>query len=267
MKLVDNVKVLDQIFENFFKKDTLSNNYMLKDEYLKHIGDKKLFYTQDESNIYFFIQKANFYRLYYFINDHEKVFNVSYNLPIVLEILYRGNKNFPRIQQAFWLQSSFESHITRDCYFLKNKEILKIESNVSLKIKLAGSLEEIQYVKHLMDLHLDLYTGDNLSFDEIRQFSKDDLVYIAYSEGMPCGFLQAELKNSVFWLGHIVVDSAFRGKGIASALVNYYINQGKQKNCNQFQLWVIKDNTPAIKLYKKFGFTYLNKSTYSMLKK
>lgn len=267
MILVENVALLDDVFEKYFQKNTWSNNYMLKDEYVKHIESKKLFYSQEGANVYFLLQKNGFYRLYYFINEPEKYFKFSKDASIVLEILYRGEKNFPISHQQFWLNSGFQSHISRDCYFLKNKDILDFEENPDLSIQNAKSIEEIEYVKKLIDQDLDLYTGDNLSIDEISAFAKDECVYISYSDGKPCGFLQAEYKNNVFWLGHIVVDISFRGKGIAKALVNHYIMQGKSKNCSQFQLWVIQDNHAAVQLYKKYGFNYLNKSTYSMLKK
>jgi ribosomal protein S18 acetylase RimI-like enzyme len=269
MILLEDVAFLEDVFEKYFQKTTWSNNYMLKGEYVKHIESKKLFFSQEGSNIYFLLQKNGFYRLYYFINEPEKYFITSEKLPIVLEILYRGEENFPQKHHEFWQQSGFESHLTRDCYFLKIKEIKEIkefEFSEDLHIQNAASLDEIHYAKKLIDYELDLFTGDNLSLNEVSEFAKEECVYMAYSDGKLCGFLQSEFKNNTFWLGHIVVDSTFRGKGIAKALVNHYINQGKDRKCNQFQLWVIKDNHVAVELYKKYGFTYLNKSTYSMLK-
>jgi ribosomal protein S18 acetylase RimI-like enzyme len=267
MILVEKTELLDEVFEKYFQKGTWSNNYILKDEYFEHIENQKLFYIQDDQNSYFLIKKNSFYRLYYFINEPNTFFSALTDLPVVLEILYRGEKHFPSNQSDFWIQSGFKSHLTRDCYFLKNRDLTNFDGIHDLNIQNAQTQEEFEYVKKLIDQDLDLYTGDNLTIDEIRDFARQNLLYISYMEGKPCGFLQSDDKNQVYWLGHIVVDSEFRGKGIAKSLVNHYLNEGKSRNCNQFQLWVIHDNKPAVELYKKYGFTYLNKSTCSMLKK
>jgi ribosomal protein S18 acetylase RimI-like enzyme len=267
MHLVENVSLVNDLVEKYFKKDTWSNNYMLQYEYVNHIQRKKLFYLQQDKNVYFFLDRDGFYRLYYFINEPEKYFTSLEKVPIVLEFLYRGEKYFPKTQQEFWFKSGFKSHLTRDCYFLKNIDTFDYLSNNCITIQIAQTNDEFQFVKKLIDQDLDLYTGDNLSLDEIRNFAKNECIFIAYMDEVPCGFLQAELKNNTFWLGHIVVDSKFRGKGIAKALVNHYINKGRIRKCNQFQLWVIQDNYLAVDLYKKSGFKYLNKSSYSMLRK
>ena len=53
--------------------------------------------------------------------------------------------------------------------------------------------------------------------------------------------------------------------GLANLLVDNYLNEGLKLKVRQFQLWVIDENIPAVNLYKKRGFAYLNKSTTSML--
>jgi ribosomal protein S18 acetylase RimI-like enzyme len=158
-------------------------------------------------------------------------------------------------------------HLSRDCYFLKNKELYIDLVHSDIRIKSAKSENELMYVKKLMEENLDLYTGDQLTIEEIQYFADENLLYIAYERERPCGMLQADFKNGVFWLGHIVVDANYRGKGIAKLLVVHYLNAGIKLNCNQFQLWVIQENLPALNLYKKYGFNYLNRSTCSMLKK
>jgi GNAT superfamily N-acetyltransferase len=227
-----------------------------------------LFYSVQGQNIYFYLQKNGFYRLYYFINQPELLYTtIASHTPIVLEILYRGEKHFPKAHLDFWLQSGFELHLSRDCYFLKNNDVNLSQEHTSIEIKNAQTMGEYTYVKNLIDQDLDLYTGDNLSIEEIEIFAKKGLVYVAYADTVPCGFLQADFKNNIFWLGHIVVDTCHRGKGIAKFLINHYLNEGMRKQCTQFQLWVIQDNLAAVSLYKKYGFVYLNKSTCSMLKK
>lgn len=267
MELLLDVSFVDKVFENYFQKSTLSNNYMLKDEYLTHIENERIYFDIDDINVFFYLKKNGFFRLYYFINTPEKSYPFENELPLVLEILYRGEKNFPIAHQYYWLRSGFSSHLSRDCYFLKNKNLERYPSDGTIKIGKAESPSDFTYAKKLIDLNLDLYTGDNLGEAEIAHFADQGLIFLSTLDGQPCGMLQAENKNNIFWLGHLVVDENYRGKGIAKALVEAYISEGIQAACNQLQLWVIQDNSAAVHLYKKYGFVYLNKSTYSMLKK
>lgn len=266
MKLLTDEKFVDEVFEHLVRKHTWTNNYMLQDEYRRHIQNRHLYSIQDDENVYFLILKNGFYRLYFFINQPEHLFTAVVDKPLVLELIYRGEKHFPTSVAEFWQQSGFSAHLTRDAYFLKNNALSVPEGNQAVSIQVAKSEEELQFVKKLMDQDLDLYTGDNLTLKEIREFAEKELIYVAYLQDELCGFLQADFKNSVFWLGHIVVDQAYRGKGIAKTLVNHYLCEGIKHECKQFQLWVLQDNEAAVNLYKNVGFTYLNKSTHSLLK-
>ena len=57
-----------------------------------------------------------------------------------------------------------------------------------------------------------------------------------------------------FELNNIFVLQEYRNSGIASSLMEYMINQGKNKNINNITLEVREDNISAIKLYEKYGF-------------
>ena len=266
MKRVENLEVIDWLLETFMLSGTITNNYLLKDEYTRHIAMGNLFIDIDDHNAFIYLRRNGFYRVYYLINQEDRTFSFNSLQPLVLEILYRGEKNFPQNAKNFWELSGFQPHLSRDAYFLKNtssNEILDLRPSQVIK---AHSSEHISFTKRLIDEYLDLYTGDNLSLEQIEIFVSKGLVYLAFVDGQMAGILQADHKNGIFWLGHLVVDPAFRGKGVAQKLLKYYLNEGVIAKCNQFQLWVIKDNEAAVGLYKKHGFNYLNKSSFSMLK-
>src|SRR5690606_37551446 len=106
-------------------------------------------------------------------------------------------------------------HLTRDCYFLKASDA-KTESKTQpgIIIKPVKDLDDLLFAKKLIDEYLDVYTGDRLTLPEIEKYAAEGQMYCAFKEGVPCGMLQAELKNNVFWLGHIVVHEEFRGLGL-----------------------------------------------------
>lgn len=268
MKRILTIDVFETLLTTYNQMGVVTNFYMLKDEYSKHIHAQGLFFHLDGQNLYIYLSKQGFVKLFYFINDLNRSYsldNISQSL--VLEIVYRGEKQYPQKHIEFWKSCGFEMHLSRDCYFLKNKEFTSELVDSDIRIECAKFENELLYAKKLMEENLDQYTGDQLTMEEIQYFANENLLYIAYEGEQPCGMLQAAFKNGVFWLGHIVVDANYRGKGIAKVLVEHYLNQGIKRNCNQFQLWVIQDNTPAVQLYQKFGFKYLNRSTCSMLKK
>jgi len=57
-----------------------------------------------------------------------------------------------------------------------------------------------------------------------------------------------------FELDNIFVLKEYRNKGIASILLEYMIELGKNKKISNITLEVREDNITAINLYKKYGF-------------
>ena len=270
LERINSLPRLDELFKRFFRKQTITNNYILIQDYQKYIEEERLWFTSDNDNAYFFLRKDGFFRMYYFLNQKRSNYTLTVNIPVVLEILFRGDKRYPEQEVEFWQKSTFEKHLRRDCYFLKASDAIEIvEQGMSVPgftVKKASSLEECKYAKQLIDINLDQYTGDILSLEEVEHFASGGNVYIAYQNESPCGILHASQRNKVFWLDHIVVDEAYRGMGVSKVLIDYYLQEGIIKDCAKFQLWVISNNLPAVNLYKKYQFRYLNKSTISMLK-
>ena len=64
-------------------------------------------------------------------------------------------------------------------------------------------------------------------------------------------------KTSVFELELIVVSTIDRRKGIATELLNYFIDNYLHKN-DEIYLEVSVSNKAAINLYKKFNFEVIN---------
>ncbi|MBR2402368.1 MAG: ribosomal protein S18-alanine N-acetyltransferase, partial [Lachnospiraceae bacterium] len=55
-------------------------------------------------------------------------------------------------------------------------------------------------------------------------------------------------------INNVVVDEAYRGQGIAFAMMQELLNQGRQQGSVEFTLEVRVSNAPAIHLYEKLGF-------------
>lgn len=270
MRQLRSISEAAELMEQFGSKKTLSNNYMLQDEIAAHINKGYLFFLQQAQNSAFLLKKRGFYRLYYYLNMLSESFEIAVNEPVVQEILYRGEKHFPEKELTFWKENGFQEHLGRDCYFAKPREVTAfaektfLEKGISIEVlQQAIHLEE---ARQMIEEYLDHYTGDILSLAEIQHFAQRNELFGVFENGQLAGILQAEFKQKTYWLGHMVVKSAFRGRKFSTLLLKHYFHQGLRMNCRQFQLWVIINNKPALSLYKKYGFQYMNKSTISLLR-
>lgn len=271
MNKIGSVGELEAIFGRFFKKGTHTNNYILAAEYESHIYAECLYVHVDDNNAFLFLDKGHALRLYYFINDIKQTLRLTLDRPVVLEILYRGEQHFPTTEVDFFIRSGFVKHLTRDCLALAaNKipdEAFLNDIPKSITVGFAVSNDAVKQAYELFDQNLDLLTGDWMSESGVAAAAASQQLFCAYQDGEPAGYLHAEMKHSVYWLRHVVVEAKYRGRGMGEVLLKHYLSSGKAISCRQYQLWVIKENVPAYKLYEKAGFAYFNRSTYSLIKK
>lgn len=62
------------------------------------------------------------------------------------------------------------------------------------------------------------------------------------------------LTNNSAYVSVVGVLDKYRGKGLATELINGFICECKQKNISSVNLYTHKTNISAIKMYKKMGF-------------
>lgn len=66
------------------------------------------------------------------------------------------------------------------------------------------------------------------------------------------------------WIEDVVVDAAFRGKGIGRKLINKLLHRGKELNLSEILLFTEMHRKPAIKLYTDLGFKVKDSTLYSL---
>lgn len=265
---ITDITIVNDLIAGYSGVKSLTNNYLLKEEYQNLIDTNSLYFVTEKENLYFLVKRKGFFRVYYFINNLSLPYS-NYNCidSQVIEILYRGAPNYPEEHIQFWNKSGFELHKLRDNFFLKNSENRLLPTSDLVKIFIPSKDDDINYIKNLIETNLDYFTGNPLTLEEIRMFAQKGFVWIATINSERAGFLQAKYRKKIFWLDNIVVENKMRGKGVANALVNAFLLSGIEHQCSQFQLWVEQGNETAISLYKKFGFDYLKRSTVSMILK
>jgi ribosomal protein S18 acetylase RimI-like enzyme len=255
------------LFDTYLKKHTQTNNYLLTSHYESLIVSSKLFAARSAENMVLLAERNWSFQVYFFINNFEEGIKLSATKPLMLEIVYRGEANRPNKILQYLENNGFKAHLTRDNLTLIFKNKADFGSlNPDINVKLASSKNEAVYAHDLFKKDLDNYTGDLKTQMEIDAYVADNNILCSYFKGDLCGALQFEIRNKIVWLGHIVVNSKYRGLGIANVLVDKYITMNQTDNDTRYQLWVINDNEAALHLYKKFGFVYSGRSTVSAIK-
>lgn len=63
------------------------------------------------------------------------------------------------------------------------------------------------------------------------------------------------IPNKRIYVSRMIVKKECRGRGIGSEILQFLINKAKEMDYHEITLGVDKDNTTALHLYNKFGFT------------
>ncbi|MCJ7806446.1 MAG: GNAT family N-acetyltransferase, partial [Clostridia bacterium] len=87
------------------------------------------------------------------------------------------------------------------------------------------------------------------------------LVFIILVEGVVTGTVSLHLGHYSTWddnwYGHIedvIVDPAYRGRGLASELLRHVISAAREQNLSRLELFTTNNNHAARRIYEKLGF-------------
>ena len=124
--------------------------------------------------------------------------------------------------------------------------------------------------KHIIELmswfhnenELKIWSGPNFrypfneeTFTEDLSIKRLDSFSLISEKNELIGFGQCYLRLGRCHLGRLVVSPKQRGKGLVLNLISLLSNFGMNKfNVEACSLFVLEENTPAIKAYKRIGF-------------
>ncbi|MEK3996499.1 GNAT family N-acetyltransferase [Psychrobacillus sp. FSL K6-2365] len=128
-----------------------------------------------------------------------------------------------------------------------------------------ATLNELDSLTELFDLYRLFYKQEsNLegarAFLKERLVKEESVVFIAYDENSPVGFVQlypsfssVSMKQS--WiLNDLYVKKSARNNGFAEKLIKMVINFAEETDAKGILLETDKENIPAQRLYEKIGF-------------
>jgi len=100
------------------------------------------------------------------------------------------------------------------------------------------------------------------SLEEVRHFSSSELViqFVALAGALVVGWCDVARKprhgfrhSAALGMGLL---SAYRGRGIGSALLRSVVHEARSRGVSRIELEVYPSNKPAVALYQRFGFAY-----------
>lgn len=117
------------------------------------------------------------------------------------------------------------------------------------------TLDDLEQMKDTLYSDFDNFWSYNVLKQELEN---DKTKYIiAKEKNEVVGFAGISVIFDEATLNNIVVKKSYRGRGIGGELLETLIELCSDLNLKSFTLEVNVENTPALKLYEKFGFENL----------
>ena len=115
------------------------------------------------------------------------------------------------------------------------------------------NFDDINLINKIQNTFYDVYKQKNELINEFKHNPYTKL-YIYVEKDNIIGLLHLNEIYDRYEINNIYVLEGYRDKGIASKLIEYIIELGKNNKIVNITLEVRKNNYNAIKLYKKYNF-------------
>ncbi|NLM06810.1 MAG: GNAT family N-acetyltransferase [Tissierellia bacterium] len=237
-----------KLIDGFLSKDVYQNAKRLVRDYKAIISEDRLFYLKGEGYRLFIEDRSNFYNVFYFIKkglEGLSEVEIPNDKKSIIDYVYR---DLDQEETAIIETLGYETYIER--------------TSLSLGLDRVGGGGEYSFASHkdletifsLQEDHIDPYTGNALSKDELAEEIKNEKLLAVYEGDLLAGFIRFQIRGRDLELDNIVVADTFRGGGRAGQLIEGLIRLGRERDYNKINLWVRDGNIPAMGLYEKFNF-------------
>ena len=253
------------LVEQYNRKGRLTNDYLQNDA-VSLINNGRLFSVCGNDNAALLVQKDGFWRLYYYINEIEEALCLPAG-EFVSEILFRSSQGEPVQQIQYLERCGFKRNLRRDLLYAKYSDFILPSVLPEVQIEIAQSMEDVKWAAELFNSSFDKWSGDYISSsDYLVMFEEGSLLLAKDTNGNRLGAFESGIDKGVNWLKHFAVTELARGKGVGKALLDAVIEKGHVDDNSRYMLWVQHQNASALRLYERIGFSYIGKSTISMIK-
>lgn len=210
----------------------------------------------------FLFQEEFLYRCYYYAKPGEKCdFGLCrMDRPVVSEEVYTQGKLVSEQTDAMLRANGFKQVST------VMHLIARVEGPITgVPEPEFAETEDLQDIRAFLLRFFDVRTNFIPTEIELRDALENRQVFVVRSEGKPVAVLYYEIQGQTLILRHIAVDPEARRHGLGRLLVDQLLSTAAQQGKKMISLWTRIDNSQAISVYSKAGFTDDNRrsTTYS----
>ena len=233
MKQIRDYNEVSPLVMKYFRRGVITNNFLGAQDYRCEIDEGRLFFTQNEDSLCFFIKRDGFFKLYFHALDQNAVFE-RIGEKTVCETVANGDglmifNGFSPIMQRVRLEKAPDS--------------AKAEPCIAEKV-------DAKEIHRLLLSCFDAETGCIPTLTRIELDCERERIFKVTADGKIAGIVRTDTSGGTVTIRHLCVGQDLRGKGIARRLCSM-VGDEKRK----VSVWTGKDNAPALNLYGSLGFS------------
>ena len=253
--------MLDIVKFNEFRNQSIVTNYygFLKDIFDSD-GNIKFEYRQQDGLIYFIKDSEySFKRLFFFLNTQKAENNLFYldtEFHFVSEVIFLDSQIQLKKIIFDWFEKNTYFHYKTFVRMFRNGDVNYSDfDNSSIDVP---SIEEIKLIHFELEANFDKFSEKIPTIKELTDLR--NFIFIIKVNNEIASILVSELKGKTKELRYWLVLPKYRGRGLGSKLLKYFLNSTNE--IVRYTLWVDSSNSNAIEQYKLNGFKMAKVKNY-----
>ena len=242
MKKINNFEELNKLISAHLKKGVYTNCFISKEEFEQEIKSESLFYHIYGGGLLIFRKMEDYYKMNFYINNPEIDLDINFENILVTEVVCKPETECDNIIELFEKNGMSLK--------LKRVRLLNDSNNVGLNnINVEkANLKDYEKIIKLFEENFDKYIGCIPTKQKLIADIKKGNFYCYKENEKILGVLHIDNKANI---KHLAVDSDFRGKGIAKAILGKYLLDAGE--CKKY-VWTGEDNDAAKKTYLSMDY-------------
>lgn len=249
----------EQIKEEVIRLRTLpgmwrTNFFVSDEEVARWCAKGELFLSSTEGSFLLLHNRETFCHAFFCtveLSDAEKALAAmtqKTKLPISMDILGKDDGLRTMVSQAGFRRVMTLKRMTRPNEDMQAGDLPIGDAEYAKSEEMPVLMEQLQ-------LYFDPLTKQLPDEEELwRMIQKREVLVQRMSGNEVVGFLVFEPQGAVRLLRYILVKEEWRGKSLGVTLLNTFL--GIRHGVRKHQLWVEKENFPAIRMYEEGGFQF-----------
>ena len=248
------------------KGEVVTNFYPNETEMTGWIECGSFFYTELNEKAACFVHRTNEADFLFFYITHmsdlsQALFLIKtqcQNKKLAFDWLCRTEEESILLQKEC-LTGDFSLHTSLQ----RMSQVFKDNSFIDVEEIDFASKEDIDELSKMFCNSFDPVSERIPSKEQLAQYIESKNILVKRVQNDIAGFAVIEIQKKTMYLKHLLTNPKFRRQGIADSLLKkaFFLSKG----CIRYILWVIKENQPAINLYKKFGYEFESLSNYTFV--